>query len=180
MKLLEKYRKEIMPALKADLGLKNDLAVPRLEKVVVSVGTGQGLRDPRFNEVVEDTLIRITGQKPVKTSAKKSIATFKIRAGMKVGMKVTLRGQRMYDFIDKLVNITLPRIRDFRGLEAKLMDGQGNLSIGLKEHLAFPEIKSDEVEKIHGLQVTIITTAKTDAIGLALFKKLGFPIKEDK
>lgn len=179
-RLIKKYREEIAPALKEELGLKNSLAVPRLVKVVVSIGTGQGLRDPRFNEVVEDTLIRITGQKPVKTEAKKSIATFKVRQGMKVGLKVTLRGKRMYDFVDKLVNVSLPRIRDFRGLESKLMDGKGNLSIGFKEHLAFPEIKSDEVEKIHGLEVTIVTTAKNDKEGLSLFKRLGFPIREDK
>ncbi|MFH1173055.1 MAG: 50S ribosomal protein L5 [bacterium] len=177
-RLIKKYREEIVPALKAELGLSNQMAVPKLVKAVVSIGTGQGLRDPRFNEVAEDTLIRITGQKPITTLAKKSIATFKIRQGMKVGLKVTLRGRRLYDFVDKLVNISLPRIRDFRGLEAKLMDGQGNLTIGFKEHLSFPEIKSDEVEKIHGLEVTIVTTAKNDKDGLALFRKLGFPIKE--
>lgn len=177
-RLIKQYREEIAPALKAELGLKNIMAVPRLVKVVVSIGTGQGLRDPRFNEVAEATLTRITGQKPLTTAAKKSIATFKIREGMKVGLKVTLRGKRMYDFIDKLVNISLPRIRDFRGLDAKFMDGHGNLTIGFKEHLSFPEIKSDEVEKIHGLEVTIVTTAHDDKSGLALFKKLGFPIKE--
>lgn len=176
-RLLEKYRKEIIPALKAELGLKNNLAVPKLEKVIVSIGTGQGLRDPRFNEVAEATLVRITGQKPIKTLAKKSIAAFKVRQGMKIGLKVTLRGKRMYDFVDKLINISLPRLRDFRGLEAKMMDGAGNLTIGFREHLAFPEIKSDEVEKIHGLEVTIVTTAKNDQAGMALLKRLGFPIK---
>ncbi len=177
-RLSEKYKKEVIPALKEELGYRNDLSVPRLEKVVISMGTGQGLKEPRFNEVAENTLKRITGQKPVKTTAKKSIAAFKIRKGMNIGLKVTLRGKRMYDFVDKLINVSLPRIRDFRGLEAKMFDGQGNINIGFKEHLAFPEIKSDEVEKIHGLEVTIVTTAKTDKEGLALLKKLGFPIKK--
>lgn len=176
-RLLEKYRKEVAPALKAELGLKNILAVPKLTKVVVSVGTGQGLRDPRFGEVAEATLTRLTGQKPLKTAAKKSIAAFKVRQGMKVGLKATLRGPRMYDFVDKLINVSLPRVRDFRGLDVKNVDGQGNLNIGFREHLAFPEIKSDEVEKIHGLEVTVVTTAKTAAAGLALLKKLGFPFK---
>ncbi|MFH1225872.1 MAG: 50S ribosomal protein L5 [bacterium] len=176
-RMLKKYRAEIIPALKAELGLANNLAVPKLEKVVIGVGLGQGLRDPRFNEVAESTLARITGQRPIKTLAKKSIAAFKVRQGMTVGLKVTLRGQRMWDFVDKLVNITLPRLRDFRGLETKALDGSGNLTIGFKENLAFPEIKSDEVEKIHGLEVTVVTTAKNNQEGLALLKKLGFPIK---
>ena len=176
-RLLEKYRKEIAPQLKADLGLKNILAAPKLTKAVLSIGIGQALRDPRFKEVAESTLMRLTGQKPVKTIAKKSIAAFKIRQGMEVGLKVTLRGNRMYDFVDKLVNISLPRIRDFRGLDPKIVDGQGNLSIGFRENLAFPEIKSDEVEKLHGLEVTIVTTAKTREAGLNLFKKLGFPFR---
>ncbi len=174
----KKYQEEVVPALKAELGLANDLAVPKLEKVVVGVGLGQGLRDPRFNEVAESALVRITGQRPIKTLAKKSIAAFKVRQGMTVGLKVTLRGQRMWDFVDKLVNITLPRLRDFRGLEAKSLDGSGNLTIGFKENLAFPEIKSDEVEKIHGLEVTVVTTAKNNQEGLALLKRLGFPIKD--
>lgn len=178
-RLLEKYKKEVIPALKEELGYKNNLAVPRLEKVIVGIGTGQGLREPRFTELTEETLKRITGQRPVKTSAKKSIAAFKIRQGMNVGLKVTLRGRRMYDFIDKLINVTLPRVRDFRGLSAKALDGSGNLTIGFKEHLAFPEIRSDEVERMHGLEVTIVTTAKDNQAGLALFKKLGFPIKNN-
>jgi len=175
----EKYQKEIIPALKEKFGYKNNLAIPKIEKVVINVGTGHGLKDPKFNEVVENTLKRITGQRPVKTIAKKSISNFKIREGLVVGMVVTLRGKRMNDFVDKLVNATLPRIRDFRGLDASSVDPKGNLNIGFKEHIAFPEIKPDEVEKIHGLQVSIVTTAKTREEGLELFKLLGFPFRKE-
>ena len=145
---------------------------------MVNVGTGQGLRDAKFNEVVEATLQRISGQRPVKVAAKKSISNFKIRQGLIVGMMVTLRGKKMYDFIDKLINVTLPRIRDFRGLDTKSVDPNGNLNIGLKENIAFPEIRSDEVEKIHGLQVSIATNAGSQEIGLELFKSLGFPFRQ--
>lgn len=177
--LKEKYQKKVIPEMKKIFGYKNNLAVPYLDKVVINIGTGQGLKDAKFNEVVENTLQRITGQKPVKTNAKKSISNFKIRKGLVVGMMVTLRGNRMYDFVDKLINITLPRVRDFRGLEIKAVDDQGNLNIGLKEHVAFPEIKADEVEKIHGLQVAIITTAKNKKEGLELLKLLGFPFRKE-
>lgn len=177
-RLQEKYYKEVVPAMKKKFGYKNDLAVPKLQKVVVNVGTGQGLKDAKFLEVVENTLKRITAQKPVKTSAKKSISAFKIREGLTVGMKVTLRGKRMLDFVDKLINVTLPRVRDFRGIEKKSIDKVGNLNIGFSEHMAFPEIKSDEVEKIHGLEIAVTTTAKTQEEGIELFKLLGFPIKD--
>jgi len=177
-RLQEKYQKVIMPALREKFGYKNNLAIPRVAKVVVNVGTGPGLKDAKYNEVVENTLMRITGQRPVKTAAKKSISNFKIREGLIVGMMVTLRGKRMYDFIDKLVNITFPRVRDFRGLDAKSIDGKGNLNIGFREHISFPEIKSDEIEKIHGLQVTIATTAKTREEGQELLKLLGFPLNK--
>ncbi|MBI3291100.1 50S ribosomal protein L5 [Candidatus Falkowbacteria bacterium] len=175
----EKFQKVISPALKDKFGYKNNLAVPKIEKVIVNIGTGQGLKDAKFNEVAEATLQRITGQRPVKTTAKKSISNFKIRAGLVVGMMVTLRGKRMYDFLDKLINITLPRVRDFRGLDPKSVDPRGNLNLGFKEHIAFPEIKSDEVEKIHGLQVSVVTTAKTRAEGLELLSLLGFPFRKD-
>ncbi len=178
-RLKEKYNKIAVPALKAQFGYKNNLAVPRVEKVVVNVGTGQGLKDAKFNEVVEATLQRITGQRPVKIAAKKSISNFKIRKGLIVGMMVTLRGKRMDDFIDKLINVTLPRVRDFRGLSVKSIDPAGNLNIGFKENIAFPEIKSDEVEKIHGLQISVITTAKTKEEGLELLKLLGFPFQKE-
>jgi len=162
-----------------DLGYDNILAVPRLEKVVINVGTSQGLKDAKYNEGVEATLKRITGQRPVKTLARQSISNFKIRAGQTVGLMVTLRSGRMYDFLDKLINVTLPRVRDFRGLDPKNIDQSGNLNLGLKEHLAFPEIKSDEVEKIHGLQITVVTTAKNKTEGLALLRELGFPFSKD-
>ncbi len=171
----KKFDKDVMAQLKAKFSYANNLAVPKVEKVVVNVGTGPGLKDAKFNEVVEATLKRITGQKPVKIGAKKSISNFKVRAGQVVGMKVTLRGDRMYDFLDKLINVTLPRVRDFRGLNPKAVDAGGNLNIGFKEHIAFPEIRSDEVEKIHGLQVTISSSAKSRAEGLELFTQLGFP-----
>ena|SRR3989338_1853559 len=178
-RLREKFQKEIRPRLMKDLGYDNILAVPRLEKVVINVGTSQGLKDAKYNEGVEATLKRITGQRPVKTLARQSISNFKIRAGQTVGLMVTLRSGRMYDFLDKLINVTLPRVRDFRGLDPKNIDQSGNLNLGLKEHLAFPEIKSDEVEKIHGLQITVVTTAKNKTEGLALLRELGFPFSKD-
>lgn len=180
-RISEKYKKEVLPALKKEFGYKNDMAVPKIEKVVINVGTGHGLKDSKFNEAVEDTLRRITGQQPVKTIAKKSISNFKIREGLVVGMMTTLRGKKMDDFIDKLINITLPRVRDFRGLSPKSVDPKGNLNLGFKEHISFPEIKSDEIEKIHGLQVTFVTTAKNREEGLELLRLLGFPFtKEEK
>jgi large subunit ribosomal protein L5 len=178
MNIKERYNKIVIPELKQKFGYKNNLAVPKLEKVVLNVGLGPGLKDAKFNEVVEDTLLRITGQKPIKTRAKKSISNFKIREGLVIGAKVTVRGKRMEDFVDKLINITLPRVRDFRGLDPKNVDGQGNLNLGFKEHIAFPEIKSDEVEKIHGLQITVVTTAKTREEGFELLKLLGFPFRD--
>lgn len=171
------YQKTVVPALQEKFGYTNMLATPRITKVVVNVGVGKGLKDPKFNEVVESTLVRISGQVPVKIKARKSISNFKIRAGQVVGMAVTLRGARMYDFIDKLVNVAFPRIRDFRGLELKGIDRAGNFSVGFKEHIAFPEIKSDEVDQLHGLQVVITTTAKTQDEGLALLRLLGFPFR---
>lgn len=174
-KIKIEYYKKVVPEMKKRFGYKNDLAVPKLEKVVVSVGLSAGLKDPRFLEIIEDTLKKITGQKPVKTLAKKSISNFKIRKGMSVGMLVTLRGNRMYDFVEKLIHIVLPRVRDFRGLSPKLLDEEGNLSIGFRENVCFPEIKSEEIEKIHGLQVTIKTTARDKEKGLELLKLLGFP-----
>ncbi len=179
-RLKEKYNKEIVPALKKHFSINNSMAVAKIEKVVVNIGTGHGLKDAKYNEVFLNTLQRITGQKPVSTTAKKSISNFKIRQGLVVGMMVTLRGKRMYDFLDKLINITLPRVRDFRGLDEKSIDKKGNLNIGFKEHICFPEIKSDEVEKIHGLQITIVTSAKNKEEGLELFRLIGFPFKKEK
>ena len=175
-RLKVKFEQEVRPQLMQEGGYPNILAVPRLEKVVINVGTSQGLKDAKYNEAVVATLRRITGQRPVKTLARQSISNFKIRAGQMVGLMVTLRAGRMYDFLDKLINATLPRVRDFRGLDPKNVDATGNLNIGIKEHLAFPEIKADEVEKIHGLQITVVTTAKNKTEGLALLTKLGFPL----
>lgn len=176
--LKEKYQKEAIPALKDKFGFKNILAVPKITKVVVNVGVGPGIHDARYNEVVENTLTRITGQKPVKTLAKKSISNFKIREGLVVGMMVTLRGSKMFDFMEKLIHVTMPRVRDFRGIPESAVDQNGNMNLGFKEHIVFPEIKSDEVEKIHGLQVTIVTTANNKEEGLELFKQLGFPFSK--
>jgi large subunit ribosomal protein L5 len=177
MNLQEKYKKVVIPAMKEKFGYKNDLQVPRLEKVVVNVGLSQGIKDPKFVETVQETLKRITGQKPVAKKARKSISNFKIRKGQDVGMMVTLRGKRMYDFTDKLVNLSLPRVRDFRGLSVKALDSQGNLSIGFRENIAFPEINPNEVERLHGLEVTVATTAKNNEEGLEFFKRLGFPFR---
>lgn len=177
MNLKEKYQKEVLKALREKFGYKNNLAVPRILKVVLNVGIGRAKDDPKVMEVAENTLIRISSQKPVVKRAKKSISAFKVRQGMPVGLMVTLRGQRMWDFLTKLVAIALPRVRDFRGLEPKSIDQQGSLNIGFQEHLVFPEIKSDEVEKIHGLEVAIVTSAKSQKEGLELFKSLGFPLK---
>jgi large subunit ribosomal protein L5 len=177
MSLKEKYTKQVIPAMKEKFDYKNDLSVPKLEKVTVNVGVGQGLKDAKFKENVGNTLIRITGQRPVERKAKKAIAGFKIRKGQIVGLIVTLRKNRMYDFVDKLINIALPRTRDFRGLNPKSLDGHGNLTIGFKEHIAFPEIKADEVERLHGLEVVVVTSAKDDEHGLELLRLLGFPFK---
>jgi len=180
MNLKEIYQKKIIPELKKEFGYKNDMQVPKLDKVVLNVGLGKGLKDANFTENVESTLSRITGQKALQTKAKKSISNFKIRQGMIIGLKVTMRGKRMWDFVEKLIKITLPRVRDFRGLELKSLDKKGNLNIGIKENLAFPEIKADEIEKLHGLEIAVVTTAKSKAEGQSLLSALGFPFKEGK
>ena len=174
------YETQVIPKMKEEFGYKNNLTVPRPIKVTLNVGIGQAAKDPNFAKNVEATLERITGQKPVKTLAKKSIAAFKIRKGGEVGIMVTLRGKRMYDFLTRLVNSALPRVRDFRGLNSKGIDGQGNFTIGLQEHIVFPEIESDEVERIHSLEMSITTTAKTREEGVALFKYLGFPFAKNE
>lgn len=178
MTLRERYRKEIAPALAAELKIPNATAVPNVKSVTVSVGMSQATRDPKIMELAENTLSRITGQRPVKTKAKKSIAGFKVREGMVVGLRVTLRGPRMWHFLEKLFTVTFPRIRDFRGISAKTVDQGGNVSVGFREFLPFPEIRPDEVEKVHGLEVTISTTAKTRVRGTALLKALGFPFRD--
>ncbi len=175
MNLQERYRKEIVSKLMEERGYRNRLAVPCVSKVTVNVGLGQGVKEAKYLEAAEKTLTRISGQRPVKTLARVSISNFKIRKGMIIGMKVTLRGKRMWDFLDKLVHVALPRVRDFRGLSTKGFDGQGNYSIGFREHMAFPEIRPDEIETVHGLQVTVSTTARSKEEGMALLRSLGFP-----
>lgn len=178
LSLREHFDRQVVPKLMQEFGYKNKLAVPRLTKVVLNVGFNQGQREGKLQEVAIKTLTRIAGQKAVITKAKKSISNFKIREGMPVGAMVTLRGPRMYDFIGKLVNVALPRVRDFRGLNATSLDARGNLSIGFREHLVFPEIRSDEIETIHGLEVAIATTSRTRAEGKRLFELLGFPFSQ--
>ncbi|HNW09280.1 MAG TPA: 50S ribosomal protein L5 [bacterium] len=178
-RLYKKYLQEVRPALKEKFSLANDLAVPRIDKVSLNVGINSRNTDSGYLEKVEEDLTKITGQKPVRTKAKKAISAFKVREGMVVGVKVTLRGQRMYDFLDKLINVTIPRIRDFRGLPEKNVDQRGNLNLGFKEHNVFPEIKADDIEKIHGLEIAISTTADDYASGLELFKLLGFPFQKN-
>lgn len=180
MKLLEFYKEKSVPMLKTELKIENVLDLPRLEKVIVMIG----LSDARFdkNETAEriKTLQQITGQKPLELRAKKAISNFKTRQGQVIAYMVTLRGRRMYDFVDKLINIVLPRIRDFRGIASYSIDKNGNLSLGIKEHIAFPEIKMEEVEKMHGLGITIVTSAKDKEEALALMKALGAVISQDK
>ena len=178
MRLNERYQKEAKPALKKVFSYTNDMAMPRLLKVSINVGVGRFSKDKAYVDGVINTLERITGQKPVTTKARKSISAFKVRQGSIVGVMATLRGKRMFDFIDKLVNITFPRVRDFRGIDEKSVDATGNLSVGFREHLPFPEVKADEVDHLHGLEVTITTTAPTRAEGLELFRQLGFPFKK--
>ena len=176
----EKYKKEIIPLMKEKFGYRNDLSVPRIKKVVVNVGVGSVLRDEGIQQLVAKDLAIITGQKAVATIAKRAISAFKVRQGMVVGYKVTLRGKIMFDFIDRLINVVLPRTRDFRGLESKSVDKSGNLTIGVKEHIIFPEVSQEEIKKIFGLETTINTNAKSKEEALELFRLLGFPIKKDK
>lgn len=179
-RLQEKYTKEVLPKLKEQFGITNTLACPRIEKIVINAGLGKSVEgDSSYIDAAVDVLARITGQKPVKTLARKSISNFKIREGMVVGTKVTLRGEQMYAFLDKLINVALPRVRDFRGLSNKSFDGKGNYSIGFNEHIVFPEISSDEVEKIVGLEINIVTTATTDEHGRALLKDMGIPFAKN-
>lgn len=178
--LLKQYREVIAPALVVKFGYKNKMAVPNLNKVVLNVGLGQSLKDKEFIDSVIKTLIAISGQRPVKTLAKKAISNFKIREGQVVGAMVTLRGARMWDFIEKMIKITLPRVRDFRGIPFTSFDKKGSYSLGLKEYISFPEISQDEVERLHGLQINIVTTAKNEAEGRELLTSLGFPFKTEE
>ncbi len=173
----DNYKKKIIPILQKKLGVKNVLALPKIEKIVVNIGLGRVIKDEKFLEVAMQDLALITGQKPKTTLAKKSIANFKTREGMVIGAVVTLRGQRMYDFISRLINIALPRTRDFRGINVKSLDKNNNLTIGVKEHIVFPEIKGEEVRNIFGFEVTIVVKAKNKEEAVVLYKAIGFPIK---
>ncbi len=177
-RLKETYINEIVPSLMSELAIGNLMEVPRLDKIVVNVGAGEAIANPKSLEFIVADLSTITGQKPVITRAKKSIANFKVRAGNPIGCKVTLRGNRMYEFLDRLLSLALPRIRDFRGLSVKAFDGQGNYTFGVTEQLIFPEVDYDKIDKIRGMDITIVTTAKDDQAGLALLKSFGFPFKK--
>ncbi len=178
-RLKEKYFKEVIPAMKKEFGYKSDLAVPRINKVVINAGVGKSLDNKKLLDQVVSDLAAITGQKPVLRLAKKSISSFKIREGLPIGVSVTLRGAMVYEFIDRLISVAVPRIRDFRGLPKDSFDGRGNYSIGFKEHIVFPEINTDSITNIFGLQVTIVTNAATDNEARKLLILLGFPIKNE-
>ncbi len=177
-RLKDKYVNEVVPALQQKFGYKNINEVPKLEKIVVNMGVGDAKENPKFLEAAVNDLATITGQKPVITKAKKSVAAFKVRAGMNIGAKVTLRSDRMYEFADKLLNIAFPRVRDFRGVSNKSFDGRGNYSIGIKEQLIFPEIDYDKVEKVRGMDIIFVTSAKTDEEAHELLRLLGMPFSQ--
>lgn len=173
--LSRKYRQEVVPALMSDIGYNNIMQVPRVKKVVISIGLGEAIQNPKALEAAEGDLTTISGQHPIITRAKKSVASFKLRAGMPIGMMVTLRGRRMYDFLERLINAVLPRIRDFQGVPRDSFDGRGNYSLGLKDQIVFPEIDYDKVDKARGLEITIVTSALTDEDGRRLLELLGMP-----
>lgn len=177
--LKERYQNEIIPALLDSLSLKNVMDVPRLEKIVVNIGVGEALDNAKALDAAVADLTRVTGQRPVITKARKSIANFKLREGRAIGVKVTLRGERMWAFLDRLVNIALPRVRDFRGVSPNSFDGRGNYTLGLREQLVFPEIDYDKIDKLRGLEVTIVTTARTDEEGRQFLDMLGMPFRKE-
>ncbi|MBA3011338.1 MAG: 50S ribosomal protein L5 [Proteobacteria bacterium] len=175
--LKEKYINEVVPKLKETFNYSNELQVPKLEKIVLNMGLGEAVRNPKIVEAAAQELTLIAGQRTVVTRAKKPIANFKLRADLPIGCKVTLRREKMFDFFDRLVNIALPRVRDFRGISGKSFDGRGNFSMGITEHIIFPEIDYDKTESIKGLNITVVTTAKTDEEGKVFLKLLGMPFK---
>jgi large subunit ribosomal protein L5 len=177
-RLKERYLEEIRPQLREEFSFRNDLEVPKIEKIVVNIGVGEAIANNRALDAAIGDLTAITGQKPVVTRAKKSIAAFRLRAGMPIGAMVTLRGDKMYEFMDRLVNIALPRVRDFRGISPKSFDGRGNYTLGLREQLIFPEIDYDKIDKTRGMEVSIVTTAKSDEEGRRLLGLLGMPFRE--
>jgi large subunit ribosomal protein L5 len=177
-RLKDKYKNEIAPALAKDFDIKNPMAIPRIEKVVINMGMGEAIANAKILDTAVEELRSITGQKPVVTKAKKSIATFKLRQGMNIGAMVTLRGDRMYEFLDRLISVALPRVRDFRGISGKAFDGRGNYTLGVREQLIFPEIDFNKVDKTRGMNISIVTTAKNDEQSRALLKALGMPFKQ--
>jgi large subunit ribosomal protein L5 len=179
-RLREKYREEIIPALMKLYGYRNVMQVPRLEKVVLNIGLGEAIQNAKALEAAETDLVAISGQHPVITRAKRSIASFRLRTGMPIGLKVTLRGTRMYDFLDRLINAALPRVREFQGVPRDSFDGRGNYTLGISEQLVFPEIDYDKIDKVRGFEVSVITTAKTDEEGAQLLELMGMPFRKDQ
>lgn len=177
-RLKEKYLKEIRPAMQSKFGYRNIMEIPRLEKIVVNMGIGEATQNPKALDGAVEDLMTITGQRPVVTKAKKSIAAFKLRKGNKIGCKVTLRGDRMYEFLDRLVNVALPRVRDFKGVSPNSFDGRGNYTLGLREQLIFPEIEYDKIDQVRGMDITVVTTAKTDEEAMELLRLFGMPFRE--
>ncbi len=177
-RLRDKYNNEIAPAIAKEFDIKNPMAIPRIEKVVVNMGVGEAIGNAKVLDTAVEELRSITGQKPVVTKAKKSIASFKLRQGMNIGAMVTLRGERMYEFLDRLISVALPRVRDFRGISGKAFDGRGNYTLGIREQLIFPEIDFNKVEKTRGMNISIVTTAKTDEQSRALLKAVGMPFRQ--
>lgn len=177
-RLKDKYKKEIAPALAKEFGIENPMAIPKIEKIVVNMGLGEAIANGKVLDTANDELRAITGQKPVITKAKKSIAAFKLRQGMNIGSMVTLRGERMYEFLDRLISVALPRVRDFRGVSAKAFDGRGNYTLGVREQLIFPEIDFNKVDKTRGMNISIVTTATNDEQARALLKALGMPFRQ--
>lgn len=178
-RLKEQYQNEVAPAMMKSFGYSNRMQIPRIEKVVVNIGVGEALDNNKALEAAVADLTTITGQKPIQTKARKSIANFKLREGRIIGTKVTLRGERMWDFLDRLVNIALPRVRDFRGVSPNAFDGRGNYTLGLRDQLIFPEIEYDKIDKLRGMEVTIVTTAQNDEQARSLLKLLGMPFRKD-
>ena len=177
-RLQKQYRDSVMPMLKDKLGLANDMQVPKITKITVNMGVGEAVADKKVMDAAVEDLTRITGQKPTVRASRKSVATFKLREGLPVGCKVTLRGARMYDFLDRLINIAMPRIRDFRGVNPRSFDGQGNYSFGVKEQIIFPEIAYDQIDQLRGMDITITTSAEDDAAGRALLEAFNFPFRK--
>ncbi len=177
-RLKERYNKEIAPALAKEFSIKNPMAIPRVEKVVINMGLGEAVANAKIIDTAADELRAVTGQKPVTTKAKKSIAAFKLRQGMPIGSMVTLRGDRMYEFLDRLVSVALPRVRDFRGVSPKAFDGRGNYTLGIRDQLIFPEIDFNKVDKTRGMNISIVTTAKNDEQARSLLRALGMPFRQ--